>query len=261
MRLHQELLPSSDEQHADSRWRQDYAQRWLAAGVHPEWVGVLLGHGARGQGQERSQLDAALGRVGDGLRERTAAGQSILPPPGLTLRALGMAPGRVKVLIVGQDPYPTPGHGMGLSFATDPLVRPLPRSLNNIRQELVSDLGITLPPHGDLSPWLEQGVMLLNRTLTVAAGDAGSHAKLGWAPITDAIVAHLGGMDGAPVGILWGKQAQAVRPLLGGHPVIESAHPSPLSARRGFFGSRPFSQANRELDRLGVEPVDWSLGA
>lgn len=265
MQQHADLFPSSDQQHSDPQWRGRYAERWIANGVHPEWVSVLLGAGpplACGSAdQQRIVLDAALGRVGGGLRERGAAGERILPDPAVTLRALAMAPGQVKVLIVGQDPYPTPGHGIGLSFATERDVRPLPRSLQNIRQELATDLGTALPPHGDLSPWLQQGVMLLNRTLTVTAGEAGSHAKLGWAPLTDAIVAHLGSLPGAPVGILWGKHAQAVRPLLGQHPVIESAHPSPLSARRGFFGSHPFSRANSELANLGVAPVDWGLGS
>lgn len=256
MRQHQELLPSSDEQHSDPGWHGRYAQRWLELGVHQEWVSVLLGRDAA-----PTALDAALGRVGDALRACTAAGEQILPAPEHTLRALALAPDRVKVLIVGQDPYPTPGHAVGLSFATHRDVRPLPRSLNNIRQELSTDLGLELPQHGDLSAWQDQGVMLLNRALTVNTGSAGSHAKLGWAHLTDAVVAHLGALGGAPVAILWGKHAQKVRPLLAGHPIIESAHPSPLSARRGFFGSRPFSRANQELAALGVGPVDWSLGS
>lgn len=246
------LIPSTSTQASEPRWRERTALAWEQAGVHPEWVRVLL--------SPDSGLDAAWARLGDRLAERLEAGDRVLPAPELVLRALGPAPEAVKVLIVGQDPYPTPGHAIGLSFATDPSVRPLPRSLANLRSELQDDLGLPLPPHGDLSAWVSQGVMLLNRTLTVSAGEAGSHARLGWDTITDAVVRRLGAQQGPPVAILWGRHAQAVRPLLGTHPIIESAHPSPLSARRGFFGSRPFSRANEALATLGVGPVDWSLG-
>jgi len=245
---HSDLLPRSGEP-ADGPdgWLARCSAAWLAAGVHPEWVPVL------------ASVGPALMRLGDTLASRGSAGELILPPAPRVLRALSLAPGRVRVLIVGQDPYPTPGHAVGLSFAAERHVRPLPRSLVNIRTELHDDTGVALPGHGDLSAWQERGVMLLNRSLTVAAGEAGAHAKLGWAAVTDAVVRHLGGREGAPVAILWGRHAQALEPLLAGHPIIASAHPSPLSARRGFFGSRPFSRANAALEALGLEPVDWSL--
>jgi uracil-DNA glycosylase len=169
------------------------------------------------------------------------------------------------VLIVGQDPYPTPGHPIGLSFAVDGHTRPIPRSLANIYKELEADLGLPARIHGDLSRWAEQGVLLLNRVLTVRAGAAGSHRGKGWEPITTAAIAALAGRrsaDGGPVplvAVLWGKDAENVRPLLGNAHVLASAHPSPLSASRGFFGSRPFSQANETLRSLGSEPVDWEL--
>jgi len=239
------VMPTSQEQR-EPGWEQRWGEHWVHLGVAQEWVPVLTG------------LGAALGRIGDGLVQRIAAGDRVLPAPENVLRALSIAPRQVKVLIVGQDPYPTPGHPIGLSFAVQEQVRPLPRSLTNIRRELLEDVGGALPEHGDLSAWVDQGVMLLNRSLTVAAGDAGSHARLGWATVTDAVVRHLGQLPGPPVAILWGRHAQQLTPLLAGHPVIASVHPSPLSASRGFFGSRPFSRANEELARLGVEPVTWT---
>ena len=245
---HAELFPSSAQIRENPLgWQAAAQERWAQLGIHPEWFEVLTG------------LGPALGALGDALAARSEQGEHILPAPQRVMRALELAPSQVRVLIVGQDPYPTPGHGVGLSFAVEPQVRPLPRSLQNLRTELHDDAGVALPAHGDLGAWQEQGVMLLNRTLTVAAGDAGSHAKLGWGPLTDAVVRHLGSLEGAPVAILWGKHAQQLTPLLAGHPVIASAHPSPLSARRGFFGSRPFSAANRELEALGLQAVDWSL--
>lgn len=221
----------------------------MPLGIHPEWAPVL------------APLAEQLEGLRSSLSRRQAEGEQLLPAPELVWRPLRVAPNQVKVLIVGQDPYPTPGHGVGLAFSTAPDVRPLPRSLVNIRTELVDDVGLSLPEHGDLSAWEAQGVMLMNRTLTVAAGQAGAHARLGWAAITDAVVRHLGSLPGAPVAILWGKHAQQLAPLLPGHPLIETVHPSPLSARKGFFGSRPFSRANEELRRLGLDPVDWSLPA
>lgn len=186
-------------------------------------------------------------------------GTDHLPPRADVFRAFTIPFGQVKVLIVGQDPYPTPGHAMGLSFSVRPDVRPLPRSLNNIFTEYTSDLGLPAPPSGDLSPWLAQGVMLLNRVLTVAPGQPGSHRGLGWEAITEHAIRALAAREQPLVGILWGRDAQQVTPFLGGAPTIETAHPSPLSARRGFFGSRPFSRANELLAGLGAEPVDWTL--
>jgi len=166
----------------------------------------------------------------------------------------------VRVLIVGQDPYPTPGHPIGLSFAVERDVRPVPRSLANIYKELHDDLGIAPAPHGDLTPWAEHGVMLLNRVLTVKAGASGSHRGKGWEAVTEAAIRALVARGGPLVAILWGRDAANLKPLLGSTPTITSVHPSPLSAHNGFFGSRPFSRANELLVAQGAEPVDWRLG-
>ena len=166
----------------------------------------------------------------------------------------------MRVLIVGQDPYPTPGHAVGLSFSVAPDVRPLPRSLQNIFRELHDDVGQAAPATGDLTPWTENGVLLLNRVLTVRLGEPGSHRGIGWEAITAAAITALVARPDAPlVAILWGRDAQSLEPDLPDVPVIASAHPSPMSADRGFFGSRPFSRANALLDELGAEPLDWSL--
>lgn len=198
-------------------------------------------------------------RMGAWLRDETAAGRTYLPAGADVLRAFTTPFDAVKVLVVGQDPYPTPGHPIGLSFAVDPAVRPVPRSLANIYKELSADVGVTPPAHGDLRAWSDQGVLLLNRVLTVRAGDAGSHRGKGWEAVTDQAVRALVGRGTPLVAVLWGAQAASVRPLLGGTPVVASAHPSPLSASRGFFGSRPFSQVNALLEEQGATPVDWSL--
>lgn len=194
------------------------------------------------------------------LRAETAAGRPWLPAEDKVYRAFGYPVDDVRVLIVGQDPYQTPGFPIGLSFAVDPHVRPLPRSLQNIYRELGDDLGLTPPEHGDLTPWAERGVMLLNRVLTVQEGVAGSHRRRGWEAVTEHAIRALVARRRPLVAILWGKQAASLRPLLDGTLVIESAHPSPLSARRGFFGSRPFSRANALLEAQDAAPVDWSLG-
>ena len=165
----------------------------------------------------------------------------------------------VRVLIVGQDPYPTPGHPVGLSFSVAPDVRPIPRSLANIYQELATDLGLPQPSTGDLSPWADRGVLLLNRVLTVGPGKPGSHRGRGWEDLTAAAIAGLVARGGPLVAILWGRDARSLAPSLGAVPRIESAHPSPLSAHSGFFGSRPFSRANAALTAQGSSPVDWSL--
>lgn len=194
------------------------------------------------------------------LQRRRADGERIEPPPGQVLRVFRMPLGDVKVLMVGQDPYPTPGHAVGLSFALDPQVRPLARSLTNIFAELHADLGIAPASSGDLSGWESQGVFLLNRVMTVTAHAAGSHKNLGWEVITDAVVGALA-IRGTPlVVILWGRQARSLAPLFTAPNtlVLESAHPSPLSARRGFFGSKPFSQTNQFLAAHGVQPIDWA---
>jgi uracil-DNA glycosylase len=175
------------------------------------------------------------------------------------LRAFSYPLSSVRVLIVGQDPYPTAGHPIGLSFAVDRGVRPIPRSLQNIYRELRDDLGITPPDHGDLTSWAEHGVMLLKRVLTVRPGAAGSHRGKGWEPVTELAIRALVARGGPLVAILWGRDAANLEPLLGSTPVVKSVHPSPLSASGGFFGSKPFSRANALLVAQGAEPVDWSL--
>ena len=197
--------------------------------------------------------------LGEFLGAEVDAGQGFLPAAPNVLRAFDAPFADVRVLIVGQDPYPTPGHPIGLSFAVDPAVRPLPRSLQNIYRELGTDLGIPTPAHGDLTAWTEHGVLLLNRVLTVRPGAAGSHRGKGWEAVTEAAIRALVARGTPLVAILWGRDAENLRPLLGDTPVIVSAHPSPLSARRGFFGSRPFSRANTLLAELGADPIDWSL--
>lgn len=182
-----------------------------------------------------------------------------LPAREKVLRAFSYPLHDVRVLIVGQDPYPTPGHAIGLSFAVERQVRPLPRSLQNIYRERRDDLGVPPSVHGDLSAWAERGVMLLNRVLTVRPGEPGSHRGRGWEQVTDAAIRALAARGQPLVAILWGREAQSLAPLLGDVPVIASAHPSPLSASRGFFGSRPFSRANAVLESLGASPIDWSL--
>jgi uracil-DNA glycosylase len=200
-----------------------------------------------------------IAAMGDFLRAEVAAGRPYLPAGDAVLRAFRAPLADVRVLIVGQDPYPTPGHPIGLSFAVDRHVRPLPRSLQNIYRELRDDLGQLPPPHGDLSAWSDHGVMLLNRVLTVRPGEPASHRGKGWEAVTEHAIRSLVARGRPFVSILWGRDAATLTPLLDGNPVIESAHPSPLSASRGFFGSKPFSRANALLTKLGEKPVDWSL--
>ncbi len=198
----------------------------------------------------------AMGRF---LRDEISAGRSYLPAGSNVLRAFAEPMADVKVLITGQDPYPTPGHAVGLSFSVAPEVRPLPRSLTNIFAELHTDLGIPPSPTGDLSPWAQQGVLLLNRVLTVRPGAAASHRGKGWEAVTEQAIRALVARDRPLVAILWGRDAQGLAPMLGDTPRIETAHPSPLSASRGFFGSKPFSRANALLEQSGATPVDWAL--
>ena len=200
-----------------------------------------------------------IAAMGEFLRAEIAAGRSYLPAGPNVLRAFTQPFADVRVLIVGQDPYPTPGHPVGLSFAVEPDVRPIPRSLQNIYRELRSDLGLPTPEHGDLSLWTKHGVLLLNRVLTVAPGASAAHRGKGWEAVTDQAIRGLVARGTPLVAILWGRDAQTLRPMLGGVPCVESAHPSPMSADRGFFGSRPFSRANAALVAQGAEPVDWSL--
>nr|WP_314843493.1 uracil-DNA glycosylase [uncultured Microbacterium sp.] len=197
--------------------------------------------------------------LGEKLRAEQAAGRGYLPAGEHVLRAFQRPLSEVRVLITGQDPYPTPGHPIGLSFAVDRHVRPLPRSLVNIYRERESDLGIPPAEHGDLTAWSDQGVLLLNRVLTVRPGDAASHRGWGWEKVTELAIRTLVARDQPLVAILWGRDAAGLQPLLGDTPVIASAHPSPLSARRGFFGSRPFSRADALLESLGAAAIDWRV--
>ena len=214
-----------------------------------------------------ADVEPVVHAMGDFLRAELAAGRHYLPASRNILRAFTIPFDSIKVLIVGQDPYPTPGHPVGLSFCVAPDVRPLPKSLINIYKELISDLGVPAPANGDLTPWTEQGVMLLNRCLTVQVGRPNSHQGKGWEQVTDAAIRALNARtdeQGRPkplVAILWGRNAQTLEPLLTNAFIIKSPHPSPLSASRGFFGSHPFSRTNQALASMGAKPVDWALPA
>jgi uracil-DNA glycosylase len=211
--------------------------------VAPDWLPAL------------EDVSASLAGLGAFLRDEIAAGRGYLPASGDILRAFRTPLADVRVLIVGQDPYPTPGDAMGLSFSV-PAGRPMPRSLANIATELRSDIGETLAS-GDLTPWQEQGVMLLNRVLTVGPGSPGSHRGRGWEDVSERAIRALAERGGPLAAILWGRDARALRPLLGDVPAVESPHPSPLSASSGFFGSRPFSGANALLTAQGAAPISW----
>ncbi|WP_203667493.1 uracil-DNA glycosylase [Cellulomonas pakistanensis] len=215
--------------------------------VAPDWAEAL------------APVEPLVHAAGAFLREEVAAGREYLPAGPDVLRAFTRPLADVRVLVVGQDPYPTPGHPMGLSFSVQPDVRPVPRSLANIFTELEADLGLPRPSTGDLSPWADRGVMLLNRVLTVRPGEPASHRGRGWEAVTARAIEALVERGGPLVAVLWGRDAQSLAPALGGVPVVASAHPSPLSARRGFFGSRPFSRVNALLAEQGGAPVDWSL--
>ena len=214
--------------------------------VDPSWARAL------------APVESTVHQIGARLREEVAAGRGYLPAGTDVLRAFTYPMDEVKVLIVGQDPYPTPGHPMGLSFSVQPGVRP-PRSLENIFTELVSDLGVDRPTSGDLTPWSRHGVMLLNRVLTVRPGAPASHKGWGWETVTQRAIEALVERRAPLVAILWGRPAQSLTPMLGSTPILASPHPSPLSASRGFFGSRPFSRANELLVEQGATPVDWRL--
>ncbi len=200
-----------------------------------------------------------IAAMGDFLRAELAAGRRYLPAGQHVLRAFQQPFGDVRVLILGQDPYPTPGHAVGLSFSVPPNLRRLPPSLINIFREYSADLGYPAPATGDLVPWTERGVLLLNRVLTVQPGQPGSHRGRGWEEVTEQAIRALAARSAPMVAILWGRDARSVAPLLDGVPLIESAHPSPNSADRGFFGSRPFSRANSLLETQGAAAIDWKL--
>ncbi len=223
------------------------AQLADAGQIDPGWAAAL------------QPLQPLISELGDRLRDEQNAGHGYLPAGSNVLRAFQRPLDDVRVLITGQDPYPTPGHPIGLSFAVDRDVRPLPRSLGNIYRERDDDLGIPPAPHGDLTAWSDQGVLLLNRVLTVRPGVPASHRGWGWEQVTELAIRTLVVRDRPLVAILWGADARGLKPLLGSTPVIESAHPSPLSARRGFFGSRPFSRANTLLESMGAPAIDWRV--
>lgn len=213
-----------------------------------------------------SALDTPQARaLGDWLAAEERAGRTILPPAGQRFAAFRATPlDRVRVMILGQDPYHRPGQAHGLAFSVPRGVRP-PPSLVNIFTELESDLGLVRPTHGDLSGWARQGVLLLNTSLTVEAGRAGSHARRGWEAITDVAMRAAAQREEPSVFVLWGRHAQAkgervlAPEAADRHLVLAAPHPSPLSAHRGFFGSKPFSQANAFLEANGRGAIDWSL--
>lgn len=215
--------------------------------VHPSWLPAL----------EESREELAALEIF--LSSHMTGGVQILPEPQSIFRALSLPLDQVKVFIIGQDPYPTPGHAMGLAFSVSANVHPLPRSLSNIFAELQGDVGCDRPHSGDLSLWSEQGVLLLNRVLTVSAGNAGSHRERGWEAFTASLVRFLVRNNPLVVAVLWGKDAQQLESVFPEGQVILSAHPSPLSASRGFFGSKPFSSVNSKLQTLGVDPIKWCL--
>lgn len=204
-------------------------------------------------------VEDRISQMGTFLREQVAAGKKYLPAGDNVLRAFKQPFNDVRVLIVGQDPYPTPGHPVGLSFSVDPNVRNLPGSLKNIFREYCDDLGYPMPSNGDLTPWTERGVLLLNRVLTVEPGKPASHRGKGWEAVTEQAIVALAKRDAPMVAILWGSDARKLGPMLGSIPRIESVHPSPMSAMNGFFGTHPFSRANQLLADQGAAPVDWRL--
>jgi uracil-DNA glycosylase len=215
--------------------------------VAPDWARAL------------APVEPQIRAMGEFLRAEVAAGRGYLPAGDAVLRAFARPLADVRVLVVGQDPYPTPGHPMGLSFSVQPHVDPLPRSLANIFTELVADVGCPVPSTGDLSVWADRGVMMLNRVLTVRPGSPASHRGKGWEAVTDRAIQALVARGTPLVTVLWGRDAQGLAPALGATPVVASTHPSPLSARTGFFGSRPFSRVNQLLVAQGADPVDWTL--
>jgi uracil-DNA glycosylase len=211
--------------------------------------------------EKMRDLSPQIDQIGQFLLQEKQQGRTFLPAVNNIFRAFTLPLKDVKVLIIGQDPYPTPGHPVGLSFSVDPKVSRLPASLRNIFQEMSTDLGCPIPTSGDLSPWVNQGVMLLNRVLTVGAGKPNSHQNIGWKPITQRAVELLNARQQPLVCILWGRGAQELAPLFTNPlvKVLKSAHPSPLSAHAGFFGSKPFSQTNQFLEAQGVTPINWQL--
>lgn len=223
------------------------ARRPLKEIVEPGWAQAL------------EPVAERIAAMGDFLRAEIGAGRTYLPSGQHVLRAFQQPFDEVRVLIVGQDPYPTPGHAVGLSFSVAPDVQPVPKSLDNIFWEMHKDLGHPRPSNGDLTPWARQGVLLLNRSLTTAPRKPAAHRGKGWEEVTEQAIRSLVARGTPLVSVLWGRDARNLRPLLGDFPAIESAHPSPMSADRGFFGSRPFSKVNELLERQGAQPIEWQL--
>jgi len=212
--------------------------------MHPSWQAALV--------DAKPMLESIEAKLSVKTGE-------FVPAKELVMRAFEQPLDQIRVLIVGQDPYPTAGHAIGLSFAVNNDVKLLPRSLKNILIELKDDLGKTVSAEGDLSRWTNQGVLLLNRHLTTDLAEAGAHGEIGWAAFTDKVIDVLNRKLGRKlVAILWGAQAQQLSSALCDCTVLSSAHPSPLSARRGFFGSKPFSKTNKALIEVGEQPIDWS---
>jgi uracil-DNA glycosylase len=211
--------------------------------LHPDWQALL---------QDHKEL---LARI----EQRFDADPNAIPSKQNLLRAFAYPPSHYRVLIVGQDPYPNPSHAIGLAFAVPVGTQPLPPTLGNIFKELRSDLGVQVVQQGNVAPWLDRGVMLLNRHLSTSADNSAAHLGFGWAEFTDAAIkALVTARKHQLVAILWGKQAQELAPILSRARVISSSHPSPLASYRGFFGSKPFSRCNKMLLELGLEPIDWS---
>ena len=211
--------------------------------MHPSWQQALAG--------QRDLLDQ--------IEANVSTDAAVAPAMPMVMRAFEQDIDLVRVLLVGQDPYPGPGHAIGLSFAVAPEVSPLPRSLQNMMRELRDDLGKDVSNGGDLQRWSQQGVMLLNRHLTTSSGTSAAHFDAGWARFTDAAISVLNRARGRKlVAILWGNEAIGLQRLLADVQVVSSAHPSPLSARRGFFGSKPYSKTNEALKFVGEQPIDWS---
>ncbi len=242
-------IPRLGDLRANWVWHTRAMPRPLSELVAPDWAEAL------------APVEGQITAMGDFLRQEIHEGHTYLPAADNILRAFTLPLADARVLILGQDPYPTPGHPVGLSFSVAPDVRPLPGSLKNIYRELETDLGIAQAAHGDLTSWFNQGVLLLNRVLTVRPGAPASHRGKGWEQVTARAVEALAQRGGPLVAILWGRDAQSAAPMLGEVPVIASAHPSPLSARSGFYGSRPFSRANALLEQQGGSPIDWTLPA
>lgn len=219
----------------------------LSLAIPAPWRAVI--------GEETVRRVADIGaELGQGF-----AGEAIIPEPDRVFHALSLPPEKVTVIIIGQDPYPTPGHATGRAFSIPRGVWPPPPTLRNILRELADDTGVSLPRHGNLHSWHRQGVLLLNRHLTTIAHQPGAHRRLGWAEVTDRIVAALAETNPRRVAVLWGREAEQLRAHTGDMPVVASAHPSPLSAAQGFFGSRPFSRVNEYRVAWGEDPIDWRL--